>query len=687
MYTVDMDFDALPQISREAVASLEDNALEQSFLSPSIDLKQLQEEDDWENDNLSSPSKDGESVVSTPSSPRLCSDAEDFSGDEISESDSERGVDSDEEEEEDEFEDLDKTVAVQFKTPRAPLSWPDQTIHQQTPTPNNYFADAFFGTPLAAPRPFAFTPRNPYTPNLQQDTTTFHTIPTAVLTERHENITTIDFNLFRSQLVKQGDIIELQNENSLVESQLATEGRNVRKLEDALADELLAFSPEKRRKSNSGSPAVSSMTPSEQTPERIKVIKPRIRNTPRRPVSPAKTSIASLLEQVASTVSFDAPVPMTREERKAERRRRETRELRQFSEIDLSALTKLKMRPAVDAVVEEQEEDEEGNDISAKPVADKTSGAVEDSSEKAEEIEVDCKTKEVEEAVAIAEDMVPSSAQGTSVEEKKEELSKNGSETIESAVSKRPKATIDLTRPRRISMPTLPRYRRSSSVPLNPHEARGSDALPALDRLRSESASIPHLQTRIEELEGKLDEITMALQIATTALHAERRARIDAESTREFLELERQFGVCCAHRRFEEQETKAASSVQKTTIRPPTSSLNFEVTGIRKVETEDAPKRHGEPRKLTAAPSQPQRPTRGAAAPPLTSSTTLAPSVKEKRVLSQNTGNVPMNTSRSGVIRTKGSVSQTQKAHPYATTGPVRMRRMENTTGAKGPRR
>lgn len=288
---------------------------------------------------------------------------------------------------------------------------------------------------------------------------------------------------------------QLSMENSQLNTQLREKDSKIRYLEEVLSggqpqdfDDFFNFSPEKKMKLN---PLVSTDTAPpltvkkrRQSPTKAAASVRKTRGSRHGSRSPVKSSL-SLLESIAT------PVRLTAEERKVERRRRETREFREFSAIDLEVL-KSYLPPADEGKMEDVIEIP---DISEAP---------------------ECSVK--------------ASGESTKVERLQPDVEISN-----------PKLSAPLSPARRI------RPRRSNSAPPVPTalDIKGTTLSLTKPAFFQGAASIATLQTRVTQLEEDLEVTSLNLQKAVTALEGERRARISAEETWRFLEVERKFGVCC----------------------------------------------------------------------------------------------------------------------------------------------
>lgn len=285
---------------------------------------------------------------------------------------------------------------------------------------------------------------------------------------------------------------QLSVENSQLNTQLREKDSKIRYLEEMLSggqpqnfDDFFDFSPEKKMKL---SPIMSTdaappltIKKRRQSPTKAASSVRKTRGSRNGSRSPVKSSL-SLLESIAT------PVRLSTEEKKEERRRRETREFREFSAIDLEVL-KSYLPPAG-----------------------------------GEKMEDDIKVSNINEALRSP---TKASAESMKVEKVQPDV-----ETSKSKVSV-PPSPVRRIRPRRSnSAPPVPISMDNKASSIKPTFLQGT-------------TSIATLQTRVTQLEEDLEVTSINLQKAVAALEGERRARISAEETWRFLEVERKFGVCC----------------------------------------------------------------------------------------------------------------------------------------------
>lgn len=288
---------------------------------------------------------------------------------------------------------------------------------------------------------------------------------------------------------------QLSVENSQLNTQLREKDSKIRYLEEMLSggqpqnfDDFFDFSPEKKMKlsllgSTDPAPPLT-IKKRRQSPTKSASSVRKTRGSRNGSRSPVKSSL-SFFESIAT------PARLTVEEKKEERRRRETREFREFSAIDLEVLKSY--LPSIDG------------------------GKTEDAIEALDIIETPkCPVKASEESMKV-ERVQP-----------------------DAGVSE-PKVSAPLSPVRRI------RPRRSNSAPPVPiaPDTKAPTLPPTRPAFLQGAASLATLQARVAQLEEDLEVTSINLQKAVAALEGERRARISAEETWRFLEVERKFGVCC----------------------------------------------------------------------------------------------------------------------------------------------
>ncbi|KAI5851494.1 hypothetical protein DFP73DRAFT_537412 [Morchella snyderi] len=305
-----------------------------------------------------------------------------------------------------------------------------------------------------------------------------------------------------------------------VEGQLSTQLREkeakIRHLEDMLSaqtpgqpqanfDDFFDLSPEKKIKFN---------PPTEDTP--ITVKKRRRSPAKETPKTARKTRASSRTGSKSPVKAFlglfesITPMRLTAEEKKEERRRRETQDFRQFSSVDLEAL-KGYLPPVVD---------------------EKTGDAIESTLTTTGRSKSPAKSPAKNSAKSPAKSPVKNSAKILKADDTEHP------ETIAEEVSQ-PEMTIPPFPPRGR------KYRSSSAPPARTLLNTKTEKISPIQSSLPDNNPITSLQARIAQLEEELENATVSLQSAIVALNGERRARIAAEETWCFLEMERKFGACC----------------------------------------------------------------------------------------------------------------------------------------------
>lgn len=346
---------------------------------------------------------------------------------------------------------------------------------------------------------------------------------------------------------------QLTVENSQLSTQLRQKDAKIRYLEEMISgqtqnnfDDFFDFSPEKKMK-------LTPNMPGEDTPLTVK----KRRRSPTKGMSSSvrksRTSsrtgskspvkvFPSLFESIAT------PIKLSTEEKKEERRRRETREFKEFSAIDLEML-KGYLPPVAD-------EERVGDIIESIPTTTK-------------------KPKS------------PVKGLGESIKVDKIQCSETA---------------ILLGAPKsRITTPFSPvrrtRQRRSNSAPPVPETLLAkTEKLSPIKETQLQGNTIATLQARVAQLEGELETTSINLQKAVAALGGERRARIAAEETWRFLELERKYGVCCQFADAAGRSTAEAAA----TVPLPTSPAE----SVRSVATSYSDRNVGSSRYNTRPPSR-----------------------------------------------------------------------------------
>jgi len=296
-------------------------------------------------------------------------------------------------------------------------------------------------------------------------------------------------------------------DNSLLSTQLREKEAKIRQLEEILFSqtqdmgEFVDFSPEKKMKPSLTASGDLQLTvkkrrsPTKPPPSTIRKKRNASRGSSRSPVR----SFVGLLEGVVNGTPTRIP-KVTAEERRQERRRRETIEFREFSAIDLESLKGYLPPPAIKETVEEDAE------IGQKPEGKQqnVSSAHKDKHYQMQDVEPKDQTKAT-------------------------------------LGSPKPQSDIQSAPARRF------RTRRSNSAPPPPGSVNlGTQKLIMPDPGIAEiSSTIAALQTQVAQLQEELEVTSVQLQKSIVNLEGERRARIAAEETWRFLEVEKKFGVCC----------------------------------------------------------------------------------------------------------------------------------------------
>ncbi|PWW71925.1 hypothetical protein C7212DRAFT_348472 [Tuber magnatum] len=300
----------------------------------------------------------------------------------------------------------------------------------------------------------------------------------------------------------------LSVDNGLLSTQLREKEARIRQLEELLFSqtqdmgEFVDFSPEKKKMKSSLTASddlqltvKKRRSPKKLPPSTIRKTRNASRCSSRSPVR----SFVGLLEGIANGTPTKLP-KVTAEERKQERRRRETIEFREFSAIDLESL-KSYLPPPV------------------------TEGTVEEDAEVGQEAE--------------------SKQQNVSSTQKDEHYQMQDAQPKDQtkATPTFPRAQLDIqsTPARRF------RTRRSNSAPPPPGPVKlGTQKLITPDpEIAEMSSTIAALRAQVDRLREDLEVTSVQLQKSVVSLEGERRARIAAEETWRFMEIEKKFGVCC----------------------------------------------------------------------------------------------------------------------------------------------
>lgn len=585
--------------------------------------------------------------------------------------------DADEEDEEGSGneQDFDSTIRIPMHTPSrsaVPRRLLGNTSPGRTPlariraasaatTPAGYIPSLDFTTPGIAASSFPATVGrlNMRTPFLYQGTPINLSRPNAV---QHHQLAVQNEMLFDEIMEKEAQIKYLQG---LVESAAASPFEAAAPLTDAEIEDLVSYgdSPEKKR--------VRLSTGGDSTPNRGELSVPKkrgkrgsgsvaatpvpaltrkgLRSAMATPQTAFKGSpVKTLFENMTMTPSrfsvtannlFGTPtrIPMpqfemkTKRQRKEDKRRRMTAQLREFSEINIDMLKG--WLPGDGTVPEEEEEDGE---LPVGPKTDPTS-TITPVAEEPEEEEDEGKIEEAKPQEEKQADEKPQSELAAD---------KDGDLGMADAVTTSEEAAL---LPNTISAPAqiptrqlqilpagkvLTTRKRSNSAPAVPHapttaeEEEEDDADISISPIAQEM--ITALQQRCLALERDIETTNAALQKATAQLVGEMRARKAAEEVREFLETEKKFGVCCDAGR-KEVAAQASSKKRKASAAAATASMPPPAAGKKRTRDESEASAQPEPKAAAV------RPTSRAAAnrPP---SRTAANRPPEKRLYSGPTG-------------------------------------------------
>ena len=353
------------------------------------------------------------------------------------------------------------------------------------------------------------------------------------------------------------------------------------------------------------------------------------------------TPVKTLFENMTMTPSrfsvtadnlFGTPtrIPMpqfemkTKRQRKEDKRRRMTAQLREFSEINIDML---KGWLPIDGAVPEDAEEDGSLPISPKSVPASTITTV---VEEEEDVEGKPQGEEPEEEK-------PQESQDELAAEKGEDQ-----DMTDAALAVEEPALLPTTISAPAQIPTrqlkilpadqvLSTRKRSNSAPAVPHvtttaEEEEDDADISISPLAQEM--ITALQQRCLALEREVETSNTALQKATAQLVGEMRARKAAEDVREFLETEKKFGVCCdvARKAVEaqaaEKKKKASAAAANSTMPPPAA-------GRKRTRDEREASTQPEPRAAAVRPASRAASRAAAVRPP---SRNTASRLAEKRV-------------------------------------------------------
>lgn len=610
--------------------------------------------------------------------PGVAQDDEDYDIDgeedeEEEEQGEEEGEEQDQDEEEDgsgsEQEDFDRTIRIPMHTPSrsaVPKRLLGYTSPGRTPiartrsatttnTPAGRFPSLDFTTPGIAATSFPATVGrlNLRTPFLYHGTPINISRPGAV---QHHQLAVQNELLFDEIKEKEAQIKYLQG---LVESAAASPSADPPPLTDAEMEELVSFgdSPENKRvRLSAGGFA---------TPKAGELSVPKTRGKKRGSMSTAATPVPgsskkgkmgsietpqtalkgspvkTLFENMTMTPSrfsvtadslFGTPtrIPMpqfemkTKRQRKEDKRRRMTAQLREFSEINIDMLKG--WLPSDGAVPEDAEED------GSLPVGPRSVPASAITTVVEEEDEED-KPQEEEPQEEKPQEEKPQEAQDEPAPEKD-----GDQDMADAALAAEEPAPLSATISAPAQIPTrqlkilpadqvLTTRKRSNSAPAVPHvtaiaEEEEDDADISISPLAQEM--ITALQQRCLALEREIETSNSALQKATAQLVGEMRARKAAEEVREFLETEKKFGVCCDAAR-KAVETQAAEKKRKASAAAASSTMPPPAAGKKRTRDEREASTQPEPRAVAARPG-----SRAAAVRPPSRNT--ASRLAEKRV-------------------------------------------------------
>jgi len=291
--------------------------------------------------------------------------------------------------------------------------------------------------------------------------------------------------------------------------------------------------------------------------------------------------------------------PITAEERKRARRRRVTQEFRDFSAIDIETLKtggflpSLSVKEVIEEAPEAMEAEQEAvqaadmqgvkepekmevtehpaTDISIKePMSGDEEGHQEGEVQIEEEFqqdEVKVRVEPEEKPHVMAEnvhDMVQESDIAIEQEEEEVVVSVSPEERRSSVVV----PPLNRTRPYRSS--SAPPVPRPDSTEMKAVAARFEANTP-MDIDAVHDVEIATLKRLIIELQDKLEIADVQIDRLQADLVVERRRRVTADKAREFVEMERKFGVCCEHNPGFKQPTEklGAAAVQLPNSSPP----------------------------------------------------------------------------------------------------------------------
>ena len=319
-----------------------------------------------------------------------------------------------------------------------------------------------------------------------------------------------------------------------------------------------------------------------------------------------------------------APMPQfemkTKRQRKEDKRRRMTAQLREFSEINIDML---KGWLPTDGTVSEDAEEDGSLPVGPKSVPASTITTVVEEEEAVEDKPQEEEPEE--EKLQEAQDEPPA-------EKDEDQDMADAAPGVEEPVLL--PATISApaqipTRQLKIlpADQVLTTRKRSNSAPAVPHatttaEEEEDDADISISPLAQEM--ITALQQRCLALEREIETSNAALQKATAQLVGEMRARKAAEEVREFLETEKKFGVCCDAAR-KEVGVQAAGKKRKASAAAVNATMPPPAAGKKRTRDEREASTQPEPRAAAVRPVS----RTAAVRPP---SRSMASRIPEKRV-------------------------------------------------------
>ncbi|KAF8425874.1 hypothetical protein EV426DRAFT_594094 [Tirmania nivea] len=535
---------------------------------------------------------------------------------------------------------------------RTPIAHARSTTTANTPA--GRFPSLDFTTPGIAATSFPATVGrlNLRTPFLYHGTPINLSRPSAV---QHHQLAVQNELLFDEIKEKEAQIKYLQG---LVESAAASPSADPPPLTDAEIEELVSFGDSpggKRVRLSSGgfaTPKAGELSVSKTRGKRGSVSvaatpvpgssKKGKMSTIATPQTALKgTPVKTLFENMTMTPSrfsvtadnlFGTPtrIPMpqfemkTKRQRKEDKRRRMTAQLREFSEINIDML---KGWLPTDGTVPEDVGEDGSLPVGPKSVPASTITTVVEEDEE-EENEKD------KALVEVSEEEKPQEAQDQPAADKGEDQ-----HMADAALAVEEPAPLPTTISAPAQIPTrqlkilpadqvLTTRKRSNSAPAVPHvtntteEEDDDDADISISPLAQEM--ITTLQQRCLALEREIETSNTALQKATAQLVGEMRARKAAEEVREFLETEKKFGVCCDAAR-KAAEAQAAERQRKASVAAANSTMPPPAAGRKRTRDEREASTQPEPRTAAVRPA-----SRAAAVRPPSRNT--ASRLPEKRV-------------------------------------------------------